>query len=73
MRQLDTIKKCPAEHTIHDILRKERKLNEVKLVDINGRLACLIKEGKMKNKLSFGKNSYFILNSNPNTSPKSVS
>ena len=37
-------KKRLDEHTIHDILRKERNLIEVMLTDINGRLAFLIKE-----------------------------
>ena len=32
-------KKCPDKHNIHDILSKERNLTEVKLVDINDRLA----------------------------------
>ena len=37
-------KKRLDEHTIHDILRKDRNLIEVMLTDINGRLAFLIKE-----------------------------
>ena len=37
-------KKHLDEHTIHDILRKERNLIEVMLTDINDRLAFLIKE-----------------------------
>ena len=61
-------KKRPDEHTIHDILRKEKNLSEVKLADINDRLAFLIKEEKIKNKPSD-----LILNNNPDTSHKSVS
>ena len=73
-KQLDTgKKKRPGEHTIHDILRKERNLIEVKLVDINDRLAFLLKEGKIKNQPSNGKNPYFILENNPDTSHESIS
>ena len=61
-------KKRPDEHTIHDILRKGRNLSEVKLADINDRLAFLIKEEKIENKPS-----YLIINNNPDTSYKSVS
>ena len=50
-------KKRPDEHTIHDILREERNLIEVRLADINDRLAFLIKEAKLKNQPSNGKNS----------------
>ena len=57
-------KKRPDGHTIHDILCKERNLSEVRLADINDRLVFLIKEGKVKNQPSNGKNSYFILNNN---------
>ena len=38
-------KKGPVEHTIHNILRKERNLIAVRLADINDRLTFLIKEG----------------------------
>ena len=47
------------------LLRKERNLIAVKLADINDRLAFLIKEEKLKNQPSNDKNSYFILNNNP--------
>ena len=58
-------KKSPDEHTIHNIRRIERNLIEVKLEDINGKLAFLIKKGNVKNQSSNGKNSYFILNNIP--------
>ena len=58
-------KKRPNDHTIHDILRKERNLIEVGLADINDRLAFRINEGKLKNQPSNGKNSYFIIYNNP--------
>ena len=67
-------KKGPDEQTIQDILGKERRLTEVKLADINDRLVFLIKEKKInKNQTSHVKNSYFILNSNPDYSYESVS
>ena len=66
-------KKGPVEHTIHNILRKERNLIAVRLADINDRLTFLIKEGKLKNQSPNGKSSYFIINNNPDTSHESVS
>ena len=55
-------KKRPDEHTIHDILRKDRNLSEVKLADINDRLAFLIKEEKIKNKPSYLLKKFLIEN-----------
>ena len=48
-------------------------VSEVKLSDINNRLAFLIREEKTKNQPSNGKHSYFVLNNNPDTSRESVS
>ena len=43
------------------------------LADINDKLHFLIKERKLKNQSSNGKNPYFIPNNNPDTSHESVS
>ena len=43
------------------------------LADINDKLHFLIKERKLKNQPSNGKNPYFIPNNNPDTSHESVS
>ena len=53
-------KKRPNDHTIHDVLRKEGNLIEVGLADINDRLAFRIKEGKLKNQPSNGKNPFLL-------------
>ena len=42
-------KKLLDENTIHDIMREERNLIEVRLADINDILAFVIKEEKLKN------------------------
>ena len=49
-------KKHPDEHTIHDILRKEKNLIEVGLADINDRIS-LPNQGKLKNQPLNGQNS----------------
>ena len=65
-------KKRPNEHIIQDRLCTSKNLSEVQLADINDRLA--FNQGrKIKNQHSNGKNSYFILNTNPNTSHESES
>ena len=74
MKQLGTVKRnVQIEHTIHDILHRERNLIEVRLAVINDRLSFLIKEGKLKNQPSNGKNIYFIIKNNPDTCHESVS
>ena len=53
-------RKCPDKSSIHEYLHKQLNNDDVTAEIIQIRLSCLTKKNRIENKLTNGKNSYFI-------------